>query len=121
MGFRRVQLYSTQKTVAGLPQIFGSCITRFYKTHRPAKTPTQTQRDCSPDSWKKIACNISKEYLIKKSTEPEFVNLLRRPVIDSQPSRPIQQPYLMYRPARVRICKCLRSPGIDSKDSIMGA
>ncbi len=32
-------------------------------------------------------------------TEPEFVNLLRSPGIDSQPGGPIRQPYLTYRPA----------------------
>jgi hypothetical protein len=27
---------------------------------------------------------------------------------------------LPYRPARAQICKCLGSPGIDSKESILG-
>ncbi len=33
--------------------------------------------------------------------EPEFVNLLRSPGIDSQPGRPVRQTYLTYRPARL--------------------
>ena len=33
--------------------------------------------------------------------EPEFVNLLRSPGIDSQPDGPVRQPYLTYRPARL--------------------
>jgi len=32
--------------------------------------------------------------------EPEFINLLRSPGIDSQPGGPGKQPYLTYRPAR---------------------
>ncbi len=52
--------------------------------------------------------------------EPVFVNLLRSPGIDSQPGGPVQRqhPYLTYRPARARICKRLRSPVIDSNESI---
>jgi hypothetical protein len=36
-----------------------------------------------------------------KKSEPAFVNLLRGPGIDSQPGRPVRQPYLSYRPARL--------------------
>ncbi len=35
------------------------------------------------------------------SAEPVFVNSFRSPGIDSQPGRPVQQPYLTYRPARL--------------------
>ncbi len=35
-------------------------------------------------------------------TEPVFVNLSRSPEIDSQPCGPVQQPYLLYRPARLQ-------------------
>ena len=31
--------------------------------------------------------------------EPEFVNILRSPGIDSQPGGSVRQPYLTYRPA----------------------
>jgi hypothetical protein len=31
--------------------------------------------------------------------EPEFINILRSPGIDSQPGRWVRQPYLTYRPA----------------------
>ncbi len=34
--------------------------------------------------------------------EPEFVNLLRSPGINSQPGGPVLQPYLTYRPARLQ-------------------
>jgi hypothetical protein len=34
-------------------------------------------------------------------TEPVFVDLLRSPGIDSQPSGPIRQPYLLYWPAKL--------------------
>jgi hypothetical protein len=34
-------------------------------------------------------------------TEPVFVNLSRRPGIDSQPVGPVRQPYLSYRPSRL--------------------
>ncbi len=30
--------------------------------------------------------------------EPDFVNLLRSPGIDSQPGGPVRQPYMTYRP-----------------------
>jgi hypothetical protein len=33
--------------------------------------------------------------------QPEFVNLLRSPGIDSQPGGPVRQPYLTYRPAQL--------------------
>jgi hypothetical protein len=41
---------------------------------------------------------------IKKYNRPEleFENLLRRPGIDSQPGRPVHEPYLTYRPARLQ-------------------
>jgi hypothetical protein len=35
------------------------------------------------------------------SAEPEFVNLLRSPGIDSKPGGPVRQPYLTYRPDRL--------------------
>jgi hypothetical protein len=35
--------------------------------------------------------------------EPEFVNLLRIPGIDSQPGRRVGQPYLTHRPARLHM------------------
>ncbi len=35
------------------------------------------------------------------SPEPEFVNLLRSPGIESQPGGRVQQPYLTYRPTRL--------------------
>jgi hypothetical protein len=41
--------------------------------------------------------------LIKTKPEPEFVNLLRSPGIDSRPGWPIRQPHLTYRPARLHI------------------
>ncbi len=34
-------------------------------------------------------------------TEPVSVDLLRSPGIDSQPGRPVRQPFLSYRPARL--------------------
>ncbi len=34
--------------------------------------------------------------------EPEFVNLLMSPGIDSQPDVPVQQPCLTFRPARLQ-------------------
>jgi hypothetical protein len=34
--------------------------------------------------------------------EPEFLNLLRSPEIDSQPCRPVRQPFLTYLPARIQ-------------------
>jgi hypothetical protein len=34
-------------------------------------------------------------------SEPEFINLLRSPRIDSQPCGPVRKPYLKYRPARL--------------------
>jgi hypothetical protein len=37
--------------------------------------------------------------------EPEFVNLLRGPGIESQPGEPERQPYLTYQTARARICR----------------
>ncbi len=40
------------------------------------------------------------------SSEPEFVNLLRSPGINSQPGRPVRQPYLTYRPARLYTVGC---------------
>ncbi len=53
--------------------------------------------------------------------EPEFVNLLRSPRIDSRPGGQVRQPYLMYRPSTARVWKRLRSPAIDSKESIPAA
>jgi hypothetical protein len=50
-----------------------------------------------------------------KRTEPVFVNLLRRPGIDSQPGGPIRQPYLLYRPAGLH---STQAGGIDSSESI---
>jgi hypothetical protein len=47
--------------------------------------------------------------------EPVFVNLLRSPVIDSQPGGPVRQPYLTYRPARLK-----KIGKIDSLESIPG-
>jgi hypothetical protein len=42
-------------------------------------------------------------------TEPEFVNLLRSPGIDSQPAVPERQPYLTHRPARLhRLAESIR-------------
>jgi hypothetical protein len=42
------------------------------------------------------------------SSEPEFVNLLRIPGIDSQPGGPVRQHYLTYRPARLhRLAKLI--------------
>jgi hypothetical protein len=42
------------------------------------------------------------------SSEPEFVNLLRSPGIDSQPGGPVRQHYLTYRPARLhRLAKLI--------------
>ena len=35
----------------------------------------------------------------KIASEPVFVNLIRSPGIDSQPTGPVRQPYLSYRPA----------------------
>jgi hypothetical protein len=52
------------------------------------------------------------------SQEPVFINLWRSQGIDSKPGVPIRQPYLLFRPARARIGKRLRSPGIASKESI---
>jgi hypothetical protein len=44
---------------------------------------------------------------ISKS-EPVFVDLLRRPGIDSQPAGPVRQPYFSYRPARLhRLAKSI--------------
>ncbi len=34
-------------------------------------------------------------------SEPEFVNILRSPVIDSQPGGPVRHPYLTFRPDRL--------------------
>ncbi len=43
-----------------------------------------------------------------KNSEPEFVNLLRRPGIDSQPGGPVRQPYMTYRPFRLhRLAKSI--------------
>ena len=38
----------------------------------------------------------------KIASEPVFVNLLRSPGIHSQPTGPVRQPYLSYRPARLQ-------------------
>jgi hypothetical protein len=48
----------------------------------------------SPTGGKKISLS---------RPEPEFVNLLKSPGIDSQPGGPVRQPYLTYRPARLYI------------------
>ncbi len=76
-----------------------------------------------------------------RGTEPVFVDLLWNPGIDSQPWGLVRQPYLSYRPTRLRkleesiprdwflgsinvytywarICKRFRSSGIDSKEWI---
>ncbi len=45
--------------------------------------------------WKE---NVT-DWCDNKHPEPEFVNLLRSPGIDSQPGGPMRQPYLTYRPA----------------------
>ncbi len=64
----------------------------------------------------------SLDHTVSASPEPVFVNILRSPRIDSQPGGPVRQVYLMYRPpTRARICKRLRSPGIDSEESITPA
>jgi hypothetical protein len=39
--------------------------------------------------------------MMEERTEPEFVNLLRSPEIDSQPGGPVRQPHLTYRLARI--------------------
>ncbi len=56
-------------------------------------------------------------------TEPEFVNLLRSPVIDSQPGGSKRQLTLTYRPARLhRLVKSIpwnRFLGIDSRAPYM--
>jgi hypothetical protein len=52
------------------------------------------------------------------SQEPVFINLSRSRGIYSKPGVPIRQPYLLFLPARARICKRLRRPGIASKESI---
>ena len=38
---------------------------------------------------------------VASTTEPKFGNLLRNPGIDSQPGRPVRQPYLTYRSTRL--------------------
>ncbi len=49
-------------------------------------------------------------------SEPEFVNILRSPGIDSQPGGPVRQPYLAYRSARLhRLAESIpwnRFPGV---------
>ncbi len=46
--------------------------------------------------------------LHRQRAEPVFVDLLRRPGIDSQPGGPVRQPYFSYRPARVhRLAKSI--------------
>ncbi len=48
-------------------------------------------------------------------SEPEFINLLRSPGIDSQPCGPVRKPFLKYRPAKLhRLTKSIprnRFPG----------
>jgi hypothetical protein len=41
----------------------------------------------------------------ERRTEPVFVDLLRRPWIDSQAGGPVRQPYFSYRPARLIGCR----------------
>jgi hypothetical protein len=48
-----------------------------------------------------ITASQDKQRIQDWCSEPEFVNLLRSPGIDSQPGGPVQQPYLTYRPARL--------------------
>jgi hypothetical protein len=46
--------------------------------------------------------------LVESIPEPVLVNLLRSPGIDFQPGRPVRQPYLTYRPARLyRLAKSI--------------
>jgi hypothetical protein len=48
-----------------------------------------------------------------KRPEPVFKNLLRSPGIDSQPSGPVRQPYLLYQPARLhRLAESIHIPGL---------
>ena len=49
-----------------------------------------------------------------ENTEPELVNLLRGPGIDSLPSGPVLQPYLTYRPARLHWL-AERIPGLHKR------
>jgi hypothetical protein len=45
--------------------------------------------------------------------EPEFVNLLRSPGIDSQPGGPVRQPYLTYQSAMLhRLAESTVIPGL---------
>jgi len=44
---------------------------------------------------------LSRIFKLLRSPEPEFVNLLSSPGIDSQPSGLVPQPFLTHRPARL--------------------
>jgi hypothetical protein len=48
----------------------------------------------------KSVTKLYKLFCVNKP-EPEFVNLLRSPGIDSQSGGPVRQPYLTYRPVRL--------------------
>ncbi len=50
----------------------------------------------------RLSCMAIEQNREKTPLEPVFVNLLRSSGIDSQPGGPVQQPFLSYRPARVR-------------------
>ena len=50
-----------------------------------------------------------------KPIETVFINLLRSPGIYSQPGRPVRQPYLLYRPARLhRVAESILRNRLDS-------
>ncbi len=48
-----------------------------------------------------ICSRVTEEVQYKVPSDPEFVNLLRSPGIDSQLGGLARQPYLTYRPARL--------------------
>jgi hypothetical protein len=51
---------------------------------------------------------ISVVCITLNESEPVFVDLSRRPGIDSQPGGPVRQPYFSYRPARLhRLAKSI--------------
>ncbi len=64
---------------------YGKWPTRFHTRHIP-----NSSNQFFPHNPSKNSCS-----------EPVFVNLLRSPEIDSQPGRPVRQPYLSYRPSRL--------------------
>jgi hypothetical protein len=49
-----------------------------------------------------IDVDYSSLVYFSQHTEPEFVNLLRSPGIDSQPGGPVRQPHLTDRPAKLQ-------------------